>query len=190
MRIILGSNSPRRKELLKGLDIDFVVDTDNNFNEIIDNSLSPYQIPLDLSKGKSFGFHRALEDDEILITADTIVLCEGKVLGKPHSRVEAVEMLKLLAGRCHEVITGVYIRSNTKQSTFSDITKVWFTPLTSEEIEYYIDKYKPFDKAGSYAIQEWIGYASIYKIEGSFYNVMGFPVHRVREELKNFNYNL
>jgi len=195
-RIILASNSPRRQELLRGLDVDFTIDTGNTFEESMDEDVSPRDIPVLMARGKSDGFHRTLEDDEVLITADTVVIvgsnsaanneCPCAVLGKPHSRDEAVAMLKELSGRTHEVITAVVIRSNGKRTEFTDSTLVTFETLTDEEINYYIDKYKPFDKAGSYGVQEWIGYVAISRLEGSFYNVMGFPVHKVYKELHKF----
>ena len=185
-RIILGSNSPRRRELLAGLDIDFTVDTGNNFEERLEDGLEAHDVPLRLSAGKSHGFHRPLEDDEVLITSDTVVIVDGEVLGKPHSREDAVAMLRKLSGRAHEVVTAVTLRDSAREETFSVSTQVHFETLTQDAIDYYIDRYKPFDKAGAYGIQEWIGYVGISAIEGSFYNVMGFPVHRVWHELQSF----
>ena len=185
-RIILGSASPRRKELLKGLDIDFVVDTGNSFRENFRELKNFHEIPSIMSEGKSEGFHRPLEDDEILITADTIVICSGEVLGKPSDRDDAVRMLRTLSGRQHEVVTAVTIRSNEKKETFSDLAKVRFGELGDSDIEYYIEKYRPFDKAGAYGVQEWIGYIGIESMEGSFYTVMGLPVHKVYRHLKDF----
>lgn len=185
-KIILGSNSPRRRELLAGLDIEFTVDTGNNFEETYDPSTPHEMIPEVLSKGKSEGFHRQLERDEILITSDTLVLCGDKVMGKPHSREEAFEMLKLLSGREHKVITAVTVRDFNRTSTTSDTAIVHFKELSDSEINYYIDTFKPFDKAGAYGIQEWIGYIGIGRIEGSYFTIMGFPVHLVYQELINF----
>ena len=185
-RIILGSNSPRRRELLAGLDIDFTVDTGNTFEERLGEGLEAHEVPLRLSAGKSHGFHRPLGPDEVLITSDTVVILDGMVLGKPHSREEAVRMLRLLSGRAHEVVTAVTIRDCGHEETFSDSTRVHFTELTQAEIDHYVDQYRPYDKAGAYGIQEWIGYVGISSIEGSFYNVMGFPVHRVWQELQRF----
>lgn len=185
-KIILGSNSPRRRELLAGLDIEFTVDTGNNFEETYDPSTPHEMIPEVLSKGKSEGFHRPLERDEILITSDTLVLCGDKVMGKPHSREEAFEMLKLLSGREHKVITAVTVRDINRTSTTSDTAIVHFKELSDSEINYYIDTFKPFDKAGAYGIQEWIGYIGIGRIEGSYFTIMGFPVHLVYQELINF----
>ena len=186
-KIILGSASPRRKELLQGLDIDFEVDTCNDFEEIYSDDTPHEKIPEVLSEGKSFGFHRELKDNEILITSDTLVLCEDKVMGKPRDREDAYQMLKLLSGRPHKVITAVTLRDSERHSTFSDTAKVYFKNLTDSEIYYYIDNFKPFDKAGAYGIQEWIGYIGIEKIEGSYFNIMGFPVHLVYQELMKYN---
>ena len=185
-RIILASASPRRKELLAGLCIDFEVDTRNNFEETYYPDTPHEQIPEVLSEGKSYGFHRPLESDEILITSDTLVLCEGHVMGKPLNREEAYEMLKLLSGRSHKVITGVTIRNSEKSVTESDTAIVHFKELTDNEIYYYIDNFKPFDKAGAYGIQEWIGYIGIDRIEGSYFTIMGFPVHLVYQMLSKF----
>lgn len=182
-KIILGSNSPRRKELLAGLDIEFEVDTRNSFEETYDPSTPIERIPEVLSEGKSYGFHRELSDDEILITSDTLVMCGDRVMGKPHSREEAFDMLRCLSGREHNVITAVTLRDSSGCNTLSDTAIVHFKELTDREIEYYIDNYKPFDKAGAYGIQEWIGYTGIGKIEGSYFTIMGLPVHLVYEGL-------
>ena len=185
-RIILGSNSPRRRELLAGLGIDFTVDTGNSFAESAEPGVEAHQVPVDMSLGKSHGFHRPLEDDEILITADTVVIIDGRVLGKPHSREEAEEMLHTLSGRTHEVVTAVTIRDKRGEKCFSVSSIVEFCRLEDWEIESYIDNFKPYDKAGAYGVQEWIGHVGISRIEGSFYNVMGLPVHRIWQELKKF----
>ena len=185
-KIILGSNSPRRKELLAGLDIEFTVDTGNIFEEIYDASTAHELIPEVLSKGKSYGFHRELADDEILITSDTLVLCGETVMGKPRSREEAIAMLKTLSDREHKVITAITLRDSVKCSTVSDTALVHFKSLSGDEIEYYVDTYKPFDKAGAYGIQEWIGYMGIDRIDGSYFTIMGLPVHLVYQELLKF----
>lgn len=185
-KIILASASPRRKELLAGLCIDFKVDTKNNFKEEYAPETPHEQIPEVLSEGKSYGFHRSLEEDEILITSDTLVLCGGHVMGKPRNREEAHEMLRLLSGRSHKVITGVTIRNSERSLTASDTAIVHFKELTDNEIYYYIDRFKPFDKAGAYGIQEWIGYIGIDRIEGSYFTIMGFPVHLVYQMLYEF----
>ena len=190
--IILGSNSPRRRELLKGLDIDFDVDTGNNFEEHFGADIPYDQVPRLMSEGKSRGFHRPLGENEILITADTMVILPatdrqaGEILGKPKDREDACRMLRDLSGREHQVTTAVTIRDARKTHTFDVTTQVWFKLLTDEEITYYVDTYKPFDKAGAYAIQEWIGHVGITRIEGSYFNVVGFPVQRVYEALQAF----
>lgn len=191
-KIILASGSPRRRELLTGLNIEFEVDTKNNFEEKYNPDTPHWEVPSLMSEGKSGGFHRPLENDEILITSDTMVLClsdkdgHSPILGKPHSREEAVDMLKLLSGRDHEVITAVTIRDCKRMETFTDSTVVTFKELTDAEIDFYIDTFKPYDKAGAYGIQEWIGYIGITGIKGSYFNVMGFPTHRVYEALLRF----
>lgn len=185
-RVILGSASPRRHELLAGLGIDFTVDTGNTFVEAYPADMPHKEIPEYLSKGKSYGFHRELMPDEILITADTMVFCGKHALGKPKERKEAVEMLRLLQNNSHIVLTGVTIRSVDKCRSFTVSSKVYFSHLSNEEIDYYIDTKKPYDKAGSYGVQEWIGFVAIKKIEGSYFNVMGLPVQRLYTELKKF----
>lgn len=185
-RLILGSASPRRRELLKGLDLEFEVDCKTNFEELCPEGTPAREIPLLFARGKSVGFHRPLEEDEILITADTIVLLEDRALGKPHSRDEAFDMLRSLSGHSHEVLTAVCLRSCGKIKTFCVSSKVCFDKLSEEEITYYVDKYKPYDKAGAYGIQEWIGYVGISSIEGSYFNVMGLPVQRLWKELRTF----
>lgn len=185
-KIILGSNSPRRKELLAGLDIDFTVDTGNNFEEVYDPSTPIERIPEVLSEGKSYGFHREIADNEILITSDTLVMCGDRVMGKPRSREEAIDMLQALSGRGHKVITAITLRDTKSCATSSDTAIVYFKDLSNSEIEYYVDNYKPYDKAGAYGIQEWIGYAGIGKIEGSYFTIMGLPVHLVYQELSKF----
>lgn len=185
-RIILGSNSPRRKELIEGLNIEFTVDTGNIFEEKYDEGIPHEHIPEVLSEGKSYGFHRPLEEDEILITSDTLVLCGERVMGKPHSREEAIDMLHHLSGRPHKVITAVTIRDKNRAKTIGDTAIVYFKELTDNEINYYVDTFKPYDKAGAYGIQEWIGYIGISKIEGSYFTIMGLPVHIVYQELLNF----
>ena len=185
-KIILASASPRRKELLAGLCIDFEVDTRNNFEEVYSSDIPHEDIPEVLSIGKSHGFHRPLEENEILITSDTLVLCDGNVMGKPSSREEAYEMLKMLSGQDHKVITAVSIRDQHQIKTFNDTAIVSFKTLTDEEIYFYIDTFKPFDKAGAYGIQEWIGYIGIERIDGSYFTIMGFPVHLVYKHLQDF----
>lgn len=185
-RIILASNSPRRRELMAGLDLEFTVDARTSFVESYSPDTPHVKVPELMSEGKSLGFHRPLEDDEILVTSDTMVLCGTEILGKPKDREDAVRMLKLLSGRGHQVITAVTIRDSHREKTFSVTSDVHFKNLSDKEIDYYIDNFKPFDKAGAYGIQEWIGYIGITKLEGSFYNVMGFPTQRFYEELLGF----
>ena len=190
--IILGSNSPRRRELLKGLDIEFEVDTRNNFEESFGADVPFDQVPRLMALGKSHGFHRPLEENEILITADTMVILPptattpGEILGKPKDAADACRMLRDLSGRKHHVTTAVTLRDCRKEVTFDVTTEVWFKDLTEEDISYYVHTYKPFDKAGAYAIQEWIGHVGITRIEGSYFNVVGFPVQRVYEALQAF----
>jgi septum formation protein len=184
--IILGSGSPRRKELLGELGFEFEVDTRNTFEEVYSEDTPQESIPEVLSEGKSLGFHRNLTENEILITSDTLVLCEGRVMGKPRDREDAVDMLKALSGKSHKVITAVTIRNSERMKTVSDTSLVHFKDLADSEIDYYIDNYRPFDKAGAYGIQEWIGYIGIDRIEGSYFTIMGLPVHRVYELLLEF----
>ena len=190
--IILGSNSPRRRELLKGIDIDFEVDTGNNFQECFGPEIPYDQVPRLMSQGKSHGFHRPLQEGEILITADTMVILPplgdspGEILGKPKDRADAVRMLRDLSGRKHHVTTAVTLRSLSREETFDVTTEVWFKALSEEVIDYYVVSFRPYDKAGAYAIQDWIGHVGITRIEGSYFNVVGFPVQRVYEALQRF----
>lgn len=185
-RIILGSNSPRRRELLAGLDLSFDVHVIPGLEENYPDSLQPQEIPVFLSKQKAEAYLSTLEDQVLLITADTIVWNETAVIGKPKDREDAIRMLRSLSGHEHQVVTGVCLTTTKKQETFSVVSSVRFASLTDEEIIYYVDKYKPFDKAGAYGIQEWIGYVGVESISGSFYNVMGLPVQRLYQELKRF----
>ena len=185
-QIILASGSPRRRELLSAMDIPFTVDTGNTFDESWSSDTPHEKVPELMAEGKSFGFHRELAGNEILVTSDTMALCGTEILGKPKDRDDAIRMLKLLSGRGHQVITAVTIRDREKKKTFSVTSNVFFKELSDSEITYYLDTYKPYDKAGAYGIQEWIGYIGISRLEGSFYNVMGFPASRFYEELKAF----
>ena len=185
-QIILASGSPRRRELLSAMDIPFTVDTGNTFDESWSSDTPHEKVPELMAEGKSFGFHRELADNEILVTSDTMVLCGTEILGKPKDRDDAIRMLKLLSSRGHQVITAVTLRDREKKKTFSVTSNVFFKELSDSEITYYLDTYKPYDKAGAYGIQEWIGYIGISRLEGSFYNVMGFPASRFYEELKAF----
>ncbi|MBQ7622601.1 MAG: septum formation protein Maf [Bacteroidales bacterium] len=186
-KIILGSGSPRRRELLSGLDLEFTLDTGNSFEESVPEGARPEDVPMLMALGKSHGFHRPLEDNELLITADTVVIIDGCVIGKPHGREDAAAMLRRLSGRTHTVVSAVCFRDACGEWSLKDSTEVSFAPLSEEEINYYIDKYKPYDKAGAYGIQEWIGYVAIRGVKGSFYTVMGFPVDLVWAELKKYS---
>jgi septum formation protein len=184
--IILASKSPRRQELLKQLDVNFDVADIVEVDESFDESIKAENIPIYLSQKKAKAYLNNLKNNDILITADTIVWLNNKALNKPKDRAGAIEMLKLLSNKTHNVYTGVTISSKEKSRSFVSSTKVKFKQLTSSEIVYYVDKYKPFDKAGAYGIQEWIGYIGITKIEGSYFNVMGLPVQQLYSELKMF----
>jgi len=183
--LILGSKSPRRKELLEGLGLTFetrVKEVEETF--LID--IDQYKVAEFLANKKANAFTNELTKEDIIITSDTIVLCDGEILGKPNDAKDAFEMLTKLSGKSHQVITGVCLKSIEKTITFSDTTKVWFKSLTSDEINFYIKTYQPFDKAGSYGIQEWIGYVGIEKIEGTYFNVMGLPVNLLYKRLYDF----
>jgi len=203
MKIILGSQSPRRRELLAGLDIPFTpvsIDADESYPA----SLAGGEIPIYISRAKARAYARKLHADELLITADTIVWLNGTMLGKPHDAEEAVRMLHLLAGQTHQVYTAVsftWLRKAADEAsvallaemplvrtdTLVDVTDVTFGDLSDAEIGYYVEHYRPFDKAGAYGVQEWIGYTGVTGMEGSYFNVMGFPVSRVYGYLKSRN---
>ncbi|MDR1369011.1 MAG: Maf-like protein [Dysgonamonadaceae bacterium] len=185
--IVLGSNSPRRKELLSGLDIPFETNTIPDVDEIYPPVLWKEEIPVYLSKLKADAYKAGMDEKTLLITADTIVWLKGKVYGKPVDEEDAKRMLRELSGKTHEVITGVCLTTKEKQKTFFVVSKVKFATLEEDEIDYYISKYKPYDKAGSYGVQEWIGYVGVETLEGSFYNVMGLPVKMVYTYLKNWD---
>ena len=185
-KIILGSASPRRKRLLEGMCIDFTVDTGNTFTETVEDGIPYREVPVRMSEGKSLGFHRPLAEDEILITSDTMVILSEEILGKPADRADAIRMLHDLSGRAHEVVTAVTLRDSRKMKTFTDSSLVRFATLSDEDIEFYVDRFKPFDKAGAYGIQEWIGYIGIESIEGSYYNVEGLPTEKLWKALKEF----
>ena len=185
-RLLLASQSPRRRELMSGCGIPYELAPRYACDENYPSTLPAEEVPAYLSQLKSEAYPTPLATGDLLLTADTVVILNGRVLGKPHDRQEAVEMLQALSGNRHTVITGVTLRSAERIHTFSVRSDVWFRALTDEEITYYIDTYRPFDKAGSYGIQEWIGYAAIERIDGSFYNVMGLPIQRVYIELEKF----
>ncbi len=184
-QLILGSNSPRRQELLKSLGFTFSIKP-INADESFPPNLKAEEIPLYLAEKKANDYSEILKEKEILITSDTIVWCEGKVLNKPADFKEGKEILEWLSGKMHEVFTAVCLKSANKQSLFFDASKVYFKKLRDEEIEYYLNNFSPYDKAGGYGVQDWIGYIGIEKIEGSFYNVMGLPVKKLYEELIKF----
>lgn len=184
MNYILASGSPRRRELLAMLDVNFRVDTSRPVDEVVPPGLPATQVPAYLSQIKAQPYLADLQEDETLITADTVVVLDGEVIGKPHSHEEAKHTLRRLAGRTHHVITGVSIgRPGRPLETFSEVTAVEFDFLTDAQIDYYVEKYHPLDKAGAYGIQEWIGAAAVKGIRGSFYNVMGLPIHRLYKAL-------
>lgn len=185
-RILLASKSPRRHYLLKGLGIDFKTVDNFQDDESYPENMAISEIPVYLAKKKADKYNELLDDASILIAADTIVWCDNKVVNKPGSYDEAYRMLHRLSDNKHTVITGVCLRSAKKETTFTATTDVYFTKLSDNEIKYYLEKFKPFDKAGAYGIQEWIGYIGIEKIEGSYFNVMGLPVQKVYKELKKF----
>lgn len=183
--LILASQSPRRQLLLRGLELPFTVrslNTDESFPE----NLKHAEIAEYLARMKGLAFGNSLAANEIVITADTIVWIDGKVLNKPNDEAEAIEMIKQLNGNTHDVITGVSLRSSAKQVVFHDVAQVHFARMSAQTIQHYVRKYKPYDKAGAYGIQEWIGYVGIERLEGSFYTVMGFPTHKFYLELQKF----
>ena len=185
-QVVLASKSPRRQELLRGMDIDFMVLTKDTI-EVFPEGKPLEEVPKYLSGIKSLNYNdRELPSDYLLITSDTVVICEGEILGKPKDREDAVRMLQMLSGKTHRVVTGVTVRSAKKCESFAVGSNVTFAELDAEEIDHYIDTYKPFDKAGAYGIQEWIGYIGITGLEGSFYNVMGLPTQRLYQCLKGF----
>lgn len=183
-RVILASNSPRRKELLSGLGIDYEVKTLPGIEESYPDTLKGEEIPLYIAREKADAYRDSMQPDELIITADTIVWLDGVVMGKPKDEEEARNMLRRLSGKTHQVMTGVCITTTGFRKSFSTVTDVTFTDLTEEEIHYYVEHYKPMDKAGAYGIQEWIGFVGVQSIAGSYFNVMGLPVQRLYKELK------
>lgn len=184
-KLILASKSPRRQELLKGLDISFEIRT-KDVDESYPDSTLPKDVAEFLADKKAKAFMDDLTENEIVITSDTVVVVEDQILEKPQSKSHAIEMISSLSGKKHQVITGVCIQSKEKKVLFSDTTAVWFSKLEPAEIEYYVETRKPYDKAGAYGVQEWIGYIGIERLDGSYYTVMGLPLHRVYAALKNF----
>lgn len=184
LEIILGSQSPRRRELMAGLDLPFTaitIDADEHYPAELQGGDIPYYI----SRAKAHAYANRLKENQILITADTIVWLDGQMLGKPHDEAEAYSMLRALSGKTHQVFTAVtFVPKGKAMETVVDKTDVTFAELTDEEIRHYIQKYRPFDKAGAYGVQEWIGYIACTEMRGSYFNVMGFPVHLVYKALK------
>lgn len=184
MKLVLASGSPRRKELMQQMELDFTVDKETLFEEIVPEGMEACSVPAYFAEGKAAGFHRPLEDDEVLVSADTIVICDGEIMGKPKGEDGARLMLRRLSGRTHQVVSAVCVRSNAGIRTLSDSADVVFRALSDEEIDHYVRKYKPEDKAGAYGIQEWIGLVGIESVKGSFYTVMGLPTHLLYALLK------
>ena len=183
--VVLASNSPRRKELLAGLGLEYEVKVLPDIDESYPATLQAEDIPLYLSQKKADAYLSGMAENDLLITADTIVWLDGRVLGKPKDEAEAREMLRALSGRKHEVITGVSLTTRMFRKSFSSVSEVVFSELDEEEIEWYVSRYRPMDKAGAYGVQEWIGYIGVESLSGSYSNVMGLPVQRQYRELKN-----
>lgn len=183
-KIILASNSPRRRELLSGLGVDYEVKIVPGIDETYPESLNGEEIPIYIAQEKANAYRASPQPDELVITADTIVYVDGMVLGKPIDEADACRMLRMLSGRTHQVITGVCLTTVDFQKSFASVTEVTFDTLSDEEIGYYVEKYHPMDKAGSYGVQEWIGFVGVTGLKGSYYNVMGLPVQRLYKELK------
>ena len=186
-KIILASNSPRRKELLAGLDVQFEVRIIPGIDESYPDTLPTMEIAEYIAQKKAKAYRETMADDELIITADTIVVLDDKVLGKPKDAEEARCMLHALSGKTHQVVTGVVLTTKELQKHFSVVSNVTFKTLSDNEIDYYVDTYKPMDKAGAYGIQEWIGYVGVTRLEGSYLNVMGLPVQRIYEAMKEFS---
>ena len=186
-KIILASNSPRRKELLAGLDVQFEVRIIPGIDESYPDTLPTMEIAEYIAQKKAKAYRETMADDELIITADTIVVLDDKVLGKPKNAEEARCMLHALSGKTHQVVTGVVLTTKELQKHFSVVSNVTFKTLSDNEIDYYVDTYKPMDKAGAYGIQEWIGYVGVTRLEGSYFNVMGLPVQRIYEAMKEFS---
>ena len=184
--IILASGSPRRQDLLRELGLEFEVYLNEGLQESFPAGLDQYEIPVYLAEMKAGAYPEDIKEDTLLITADTIVWLNGKTADKPVDRQDALRILGELSGTRHEVVTGVCFRNGERLHSFYASTQVWFSELSNKEIQYYVDTFKPYDKAGAYGIQEWIGYVGIERIEGSYFNVMGLPVHKVYHELKEF----
>lgn len=184
--LILASNSPRRKELMAGLGLEYAVRVLKDDEESYPSTLKGADIAGFIAMQKADAFRPRMNPDDLIITADTVVCQGGEVFGKPVDRDDALRMLRVLSGNSHFVYTGVCLTSNNHQVLFIAQTEVFFCPLSDEETEHYVDQYKPFDKAGAYGVQEWIGFVAVERIEGSYFNVMGLPVHQLYMELKKF----
>ena len=184
MKIILSSNSPRRKELLAGLGVDFEVRVLKGVDERYPDDIPLNEVPLYIAIEKASAY--TVAQDELVVTADTVVIVDNEILGKPKDRDEAYGMLRKISGKTHQVVTGVCLTTIDDQRSFTVTTDVEFKELSDNEIYYYIDKYRPFDKAGAYGIQEWIGYVGVLSLKGSYYNVMGLPVQRIYEEFTSY----
>ena len=182
-KVILASNSPRRKGLLAGLGVDYEVRTLPDVDESYPETLQGADIPLYIAKEKADAYVAMMQPGELMITADTIVWLDGKVLGKPQDKEDALQMLRTMSGRTHEVFTGVCITTTDWQRSFTAQTEVRFATLSEEEIAYYVDNFQPMDKAGAYGVQEWIGFIGVENISGSYYNIMGLPVQKLYREL-------
>ena len=185
-KVILASNSPRRKELLSGLGIPYEVKTLPDIDESFPEGLEATQIPVYIARFKADAYRSVMEENELVITADTIVWLAGEVMGKPRDEADARRMLRALSGQTHQVITGVCLTTLSRQEAFATVTDVTFSCLSDEEIDYYVERYRPMDKAGSYGIQEWIGFVGVERISGSYFNVVGMPIQRLYTELKAF----
>ena len=185
-KVLLASNSPRREELLRGLDINFEIKVLPDIDESYPSDLPVEEVAEFIALKKANSYTSNLKDDELLITADTVVILNNIIYGKPTNKEEAKEMLCALSGKTHSVISGVCLASIEKQTSFSVGSDVEFSELTNEEIAYYIERYAPYDKAGSYGIQEWIGYIGVKHLSGSYFNIMGLPIQRLYSEMKSF----
>lgn len=182
-KVILASGSPRRRELMAGLGVNYEVRILPDVDESYPDTLQGEEIPLYIAKEKADAYIPMMQPDELIITADTIVWLDGKVLGKPRDREDALQMLRTMSGRTHEVFTGVCITTTDWQRSFTAQTEVRFATLSEDEIVYYVDNFKPMDKAGAYGVQEWIGFIGVENISGSYYNIMGLPVQKLYREL-------
>jgi len=184
-RIVLASKSPRRKQLLEWAEIPFDIITEDT-DESFPDGLPAVEVPVYIARNKALAIQKKAGANRLVLAADTVVVLNGTIIGKPADRDDAIRILSALAGKRHEVITGVVLLKGAQEQAFADTTEVWFHELSPEQIVFYVDKYKPYDKAGAYAIQEWIGVVGIKNISGDFYNVMGLPVSKVVQVLENF----